>query len=105
VFVGPRDVGVELDADVAGVTGSPQSKTQIENFRCTSTGTPFTAVDISCNVAEFGQTYSPDNEIAVAVNPLDPNLPWRLHRSRRRIRWERPRRLDRAQPPDDVAAD
>ena len=73
VFVGPRVVRAELDAAAAGISGSRQSKIQIENFRCTSSGNPAAAVDMSCNDAEFGQSYSPDNEVAVAVDPADPN--------------------------------
>jgi hypothetical protein len=30
-------------------------------------------VDISCDDAEFGQDWAPDNEIAIAVDPNDPN--------------------------------
>ena len=73
VFVGPRTVRAELDAAEAGVSGSKQSKVQIERFRCESSGDPAAAVDISCNDDEFGQSYSPDNEIAVAVDPEDPD--------------------------------
>jgi len=73
VFVGPRDVRADLDAAAAGITGSKQSKIQIERFRCAASGDPSFAVDMSCNSAAFGQSYSPDNEIAVAVNPWDPN--------------------------------
>jgi hypothetical protein len=73
VFVGPRAVRPDLDAAEAGIQGSRQSKVQIERFRCAAAGDPTTAVDISCNDAAFGQSYSPDNEIAVAVNPWDPN--------------------------------
>jgi hypothetical protein len=67
VLVGPRAVRPELDSATAGISGSTQSKVLIENFRCT------TAVDMSCNDADFGQSYSPDNEIAIAVDPHDPN--------------------------------
>jgi hypothetical protein len=73
VFVGPRELRPELDAADEGMSGSKQSKEQIENFRCSAAGDPAAAVDISCNDEEFGQSYSPDNEIAVAVNPLDPD--------------------------------
>lgn len=48
------------------------SKTQIESARCTASGTPAAWVDISCNTAAFGQNFSPDNELAIAVNPNDP---------------------------------
>jgi hypothetical protein len=73
VFVGPRVLQPDLDAAGAGLSGSKQSKQQIENFRCTASGDPTAVVDISCNDEEFGQRYSPDNEIAVAVNPLNPD--------------------------------
>ena len=53
--------------------GAPFSKTQIERFRCTSAGSPAAAVDLSCNTTEYGQDYAPDNEIAVVVDPVDPN--------------------------------
>lgn len=62
----------------AGQTGAGGSfsKTQIERFRCSSSapanGTPTTYMDISCNTTEYGQDFAPDNEIAVAVDPLDP---------------------------------
>jgi hypothetical protein len=63
-----------LDATAAfGNTGGQFSKIQIERFRCMSAGNPATAVDISCNTSEFGQNFAPDNEIAVAVNPWDPD--------------------------------
>jgi hypothetical protein len=63
-----KDVG-------AGTTdpGGPFSKTQIERFRCSSSGDPTAAVDISCNDEAFAQRFSPDNEIAVAVDPLNPD--------------------------------
>jgi hypothetical protein len=69
VFVGPIDRRTDLDAAEAGIIGSKQSKVQIERFRCSSSGNPAAAVDMSCNDTAFGQDYSPDNEIAVAVNP------------------------------------
>ncbi len=53
--------------------GGPFSKTQIERFRCESSGDPAAAVDISCNTDEFGQNFAPDNEIAIAVDPTDPD--------------------------------
>ena len=73
VFVGPRAIRADFDAAAAGIDGSNQSKVQIERFRCTASGDPTTAVDISCNDEKFGQSYSPDNEIAVAVNPWHPD--------------------------------
>ncbi len=53
--------------------GAPFSKSQIENFRCASAGAPAAAVDMSCNVSTYGQDFAPDNEIAVAVDPTNPN--------------------------------
>ncbi len=61
--------------DSAGITGAGGqfSVPQIERFSCTSAGTPATYVDISCNTPEYGQNWAPDNEIAVAVDPTNPN--------------------------------
>jgi len=56
-----------------GNTGGNFSKEQIERFRCESSGDPSAAVDMSCNTTEFGQDFAPDNEIAIVVNPMDPN--------------------------------
>ena len=56
-----------------GTGGGAFSKEQIERFRCTSAGNPLAAVDMSCNDEEYGQDWAPDNEIAVAVNPLFPD--------------------------------
>ncbi len=62
----------------AGNTGAGGqfSKKQIERFRCSTSapeyGTPTTFMDISCNTTEYGQDWAPDNEMAVAVDPLDP---------------------------------
>lgn len=56
-----------------GNTGGNFSKTQIERFRCESSGDPSDAVDISCNTTERGQDWAPDNEVAVAVDPEDPD--------------------------------
>jgi len=61
-----------LPFEPAGTTGGGLSKSQIEQFRCASSGDPTAAVDISCNTEELGQDWAPDNEIAVVVNPLDP---------------------------------
>jgi hypothetical protein len=65
-----RDLGTG-----AGTTdpGGQFSKEQIERFRCTSAGNPAAAVDISCNTTEYNQDWNPDNEIAVAVDPTNPN--------------------------------
>lgn len=73
VYVGPRDVRPALDAASAGTSGSQLSKVKIERFRCTSAGDPTGAVDMSCDTTAFGQNYGPDNEIAVAVDPHDPD--------------------------------
>jgi hypothetical protein len=56
-----------------GQTGGQFSKVQIERFLCESSGDPSLAVDMSCNDSELGQDSSPDNEIAIAVNPNDPD--------------------------------
>jgi len=60
-----------------GTSGGQFSKQQIERFRCEGNeagGDPATgAIDISCNTAFFGQDFAPDNEIAVAVDPLNPD--------------------------------
>src|SRR5688500_14483356 len=58
--------------------GGEFSVSQIEAFRCTSAagngnGTPATSMDISCNTTTYNQDWNPDNEIAVAVNPTNPN--------------------------------
>jgi hypothetical protein len=63
----------ELDLAGAGNTSGQFSKEQIQRFRCTSSGNPATAVDMSCNTTELGQDFAPDNEISVAVNPHDPD--------------------------------
>lgn len=60
-------------SDGVGQTAGQFSKEQIEDFTCESSGDPSGAVDISCNVEEFGQDFAPDNEIAIAVNPNDPD--------------------------------
>jgi hypothetical protein len=57
--------------------GGQFSKSAIEKFRCTSAapanGTPATHMDISCNTTTYNQDWNPDNEIAVAVNPENPD--------------------------------
>jgi hypothetical protein len=62
-----------FDPSGPGNTGGNFSKEQIERFRCESSGDPSAAVDMSCNTAEFGQDFGPDNEIAIAVDPNDPD--------------------------------
>ncbi len=57
-----------------GTSGGQFSKVQIENFRCESEpGDPAEFVDLSCNDARFGQNFAPDNELAIAVDPEDPD--------------------------------
>jgi hypothetical protein len=58
-----------------GLTESgPFSKQQITAYRCSSSGNPGISVDISCNDPKpYGQDWNPDNEIAVAVDPEDPD--------------------------------
>jgi hypothetical protein len=65
---------VLVEAEVKGNTGGSFSKQQIVRLTCTSTGDPASSVDMSCPEDEdvWGD-YSPDNEIAVAVDPLDPD--------------------------------
>jgi hypothetical protein len=53
--------------------GGTFSTSQIEKFRCESAGNPAAAVDMSCNTTEYGQNFAPDNEIAIAVDPNDPD--------------------------------
>ena len=65
-----------LDPGAAGITGlggGQFSKVQIEAFTCSTAGNPAATVDMSCNTTEFGQDFSPDNEIAIAVDPADPD--------------------------------
>jgi len=64
--------------DTGGAAGNTDpggqfSKEQIERFRCTSSGNPLAWVDMSCNTTEYNQDWNPDNEIAVAVNPKNPD--------------------------------
>ena len=66
-----HDVG--LSSASAGMTGAQLSKVRIERFRCESAGNPATAVDISCNTTALGQNWAPDNEIAIAVDPDNPD--------------------------------
>lgn len=68
-----RRAPVDAGGSQPGQTAGQFSKTQIEQFRCTSAGDPTTAVDMSCNTTELGQDFGPDNEVAVAVDPDDPD--------------------------------
>ncbi|HEU4758548.1 MAG TPA: sialidase family protein [Dehalococcoidia bacterium] len=63
----------ELDLARPGNTGGQFSKEQIERFTCASAGDPTAYVDMSCNAPELGQDFGPDNEIAIAVDPADPD--------------------------------
>jgi hypothetical protein len=57
-----------------GTSGGQFSKVQVENFRCANgPGQPDTWLDLSCNTTRFGQDFAPDNELAVAVDPEDPD--------------------------------
>ena len=65
----------QFDLNMPGMTGGGGqfSKVQIERFRCTATGNPATGVILNCATPEFNQNFGPDNEIAVAVNPMNTN--------------------------------
>ena len=62
----------EFGGGISGA-GGQFSKEQIEEFRCHTSGDPSAAVDISCNTTTYGQRWAPDNEIAIAVDPEDPD--------------------------------
>ena len=71
---GPSPEAKELGAGAGqSDAGGQFSKVQIERFRCASSGTPSASVDMSCNTAEYGQDWNPDNEIAIVVDPTNPN--------------------------------
>jgi hypothetical protein len=53
--------------------GNGFSKEQFERFTCSSSGDPTAAVDMSCNDRAWAQDFSPDNEIAIAADPEDPD--------------------------------
>lgn len=55
-----------------GQSNDQFSKEQITRFRCTASGDPAEWVDISCNTPECGQDFAPDNEIAIAIDPDNP---------------------------------
>jgi hypothetical protein len=65
-----KDIGAAAGQSGAG---GQFSKVQIERFRCASAGNPAVSVDMSCNTAEYGQDWNPDNEIAIAVDPTNSN--------------------------------
>jgi hypothetical protein len=69
----PSPLQKELGAAGQTDSGGQFSKTQIERFRCSSSGVPTATVDMSCNTTKYGQDWAPDNEIAVAVDPADPD--------------------------------
>jgi hypothetical protein len=63
---------VLVESPFRGNTGGSFSKQQIAKLTCVSSGDPSSAVDISCpEDEEVWGDYSPDNEIAIAVDPLD----------------------------------
>ncbi len=63
----------QFDVERPGNTGGSFSKERIQNFRCEVSGDPENVVDLSCNVPTLGQDFAPDNEIAVAVDPENPD--------------------------------
>ena len=65
----------QFDLNMPGMSGAGGqfSKVQIERFRCTASGNPAAGVVLNCGTPEFNQDFGPDNEIAVAVNPTNPN--------------------------------
>lgn len=65
----PKDPGASGIVD----SGGQFSKVQIERFTCESAGEPSGTVDMSCNDTDYGQDWAPDNEIAIAVDPEDPD--------------------------------
>jgi hypothetical protein len=71
----PAPEELDTGGPFSGLKGSKLSKQQILDFRCESAGDPSISVDISCNDPnpDFGQDWAPDNEIAIAVDPADPN--------------------------------
>ena len=71
-------LGAQMGGSGQTSPGAPFSKAQIEEFTCDvaaggTTGTPETAMDISCNDTTYGQDWNPDNELAIAVDPEDPD--------------------------------
>jgi hypothetical protein len=63
----------QFDLSGQGQTSGQFSKEQIEGLRCESFGNPNEAVDMSCNETGLSQDFNPDNEIAIAVDPNDPD--------------------------------
>ncbi len=67
---GPVDPGAKRGLTQSG----PFSKQRITAYRCSSSGDPAISVDMSCNDPQpYGQDWNPDNEIAIAVDPEDPD--------------------------------
>jgi hypothetical protein len=66
----PSDPGARNGLTASG----PFSKQRITAFRCSSSGNPAVSVDMSCNnPTPYGQDWNPDNEIAIAVDPENPD--------------------------------
>ena len=63
-----------VEAPFAGQSGGQFSKQQLTKLTCESSGNPAGTVDMSCAEAPdlFGD-FAPDNEIAIAVDPLNPS--------------------------------
>lgn len=76
---GIHDAGVvEHDDAALGASKVPSRWVEdfidsIERARCHSSGDPAQSVDISCNTRRLRQDFNPDNEIAIAVDPEDPD--------------------------------
>jgi BNR/Asp-box repeat len=71
-------VGVRAPSTARGVSAAPGDNIgdfidAIERFRCRSSGDPSVSVDMSCNTRKLRQDFNPDNEVAIAVNPEDPD--------------------------------
>jgi len=71
-FPAPEELDQGTSAGMTGA-GGVYSVPEIERFSCESSGTPATYVDISCNTTVYGQDFTPDNEIAVVVDPTNPS--------------------------------
>jgi hypothetical protein len=69
----PAPEQLELNLPGMSGVGGQFSKSQIERFRCTASGVPTDGVILNCATPEFNQDFGPDNEIAVVVNPGNPD--------------------------------
>ena len=69
----PAPEQFDLSSSGTSGAGGQFSTQQIERFTCTTSGPPTAGVIMNCNVPEFNQNFSPDNEIAVVVDPDNPN--------------------------------